>query len=73
MTKRKRLSNKRRMELIYLATQVVEMANLIVAGLSCETPTAEYFDSDALTTAKRELSCLLRDANNAAEDNDDGY
>ncbi len=72
MTKRKRLSNKRRMDLIYLATQVIDLARLIVTGLSCEAPAAEYFDSDALVAAKRELSCLLRDANNAAEDKEIG-
>lgn len=67
MAKRKRLSNERRLELIFLATQVIDLARLIVTGLSCEAPAAEYFDSDALNAAKRELSCLLHEANNAAE------
>lgn len=56
------------MELIFLATQVIDLARLIVTGLSCEAPAAEYFDSDALVAAKRELYGLLREANNAAED-----
>lgn len=67
MAKRKRLSNERRLELIFLATQVIDLARLIVTGLSCEAPAAEYFDSDALVAAKRELSGLLHEASNAAE------
>lgn len=72
MAKRKRLSNERRMELIFLATQVIDLARLIVTGLSCEAPAAEYFDSDALVAAKKELSGLLHEANNAAEDKEIG-
>ena len=72
MTKRKRLSNDRRLELIFLATQVIDLARLIVTGLSREAPAAEYFNSDALVAAKRELSCLLHEANNAAEDKEIG-
>lgn len=72
MAKRKRLSNERRLELIFLATQVIDLARLIVTGLSCEAPAAEYFDSDALITAKRELSGLLHEASNAAEDKNFG-